>query len=301
MMQKSPALTPLETLMQTPHGRLMPLPPRLTRLYGAFRVPVPRARPYVYSNFVSTIDGVVSLRTKGHAAGGDISGFSIEDRMVMGLLRAVADVVIVGSGTLAADSRTVWTPEAICPELAGPYRQLRSAIATRGPALNVVVSASGHLDLKLPVFASGQVSALILTSAAGAKRLARQKTHDSIEIRAIRRGGGEIPARAILAEVARSNPSRRILVEGGPTLLGCFYSEGLLDEQFLTLAPQIAGRESDDGRFSLVMGTLFAPRDPLWGTLSDLRRSSSHLFLRYVFPHRSPRRPRIPRRLRIPP
>jgi riboflavin biosynthesis pyrimidine reductase len=293
-MTKPTPLAPLETLLQTQSGRALPLPPRLSRLYGDFRLSAPRARAYVFSNFVSTMDGVVSLRTAGHEAGGDISGFSIEDRMVMGLLRAVADVIIVGSGTLAADSRTVWTPEAICPELAGAYRRLRSAMARGAPARNVVVSASGRLDLRLPVFASGKVPAVILTTAAGAKRLSRQKPPDSIEIRAIRRGAGEISARAILADVTRMTPTLRILVEGGPRLLGGFYSEGLLDEQFLTLAPQIAGRTLDDGRFSLVMGKLFAPRHPLWGTLIDLRRGSSHLFLRYVFPHRSPIGRRIP-------
>jgi riboflavin biosynthesis pyrimidine reductase len=293
-MNQSIAIAPLETLLRTQGGRALPLPPRLSRLYGEFRLPAPRSRPYVFSNFVTTLDGVVSLQTPGHAAGGDISGFSIEDRMVMGLLRAVADVIIVGSGTLAADSRTVWTPEAICPELAAPYRRLRSAVARGGPARNVVVSASGRLDLRLPVFASGKVPAVILTTAAGAKRLGGQKPPASIEIRAIRRGAGEMSARAILAEVTRLTSSPRILVEGGPRLLESFYSEGLLDEQFLTLAPQIAGRTLDDGRFSLVMGKLFAPRHPLWGTLIDLRRGSSHLFLRYVFPHRSPIGRRIP-------
>lgn len=293
-MKKPTPLAPLEMLLQTRRGPALPLPPRLSRLYGVFRLSAPRSRPYVFSNFVSTMDGVVSLRTPGHEAGGDISGFSIEDRMVMGLLRAVADVIVVGSGTLAADSRTVWTPEAICPELAGPYRRLRSAMARGAPARNVVVSASGRLDLRLPVFASGKVPAVILTTAAGAKRLSRQKPPGSIEIRAIRRGGGEISARAILADLTRMTPTLRILVEGGPRLLGSFYSEGLLDEQFLTLAPQIAGRTLDDGRFSLVMGKLFAPRHPLWGTLIDLRRGSSHLFLRYVFPHRSPIGRRIP-------
>ncbi len=272
----------------------MPLPLQLTRLYGTFRVPAPRSRPYVFSNFVSTIDGVVSLQVKGHAAGGDISGFSIADRMVMGLLRAVADIVIVGSGTLAADPRTVWTPEAICPELAAPYRQLRSAMRKRGRARNVVVSASGGLDLRLPVFASGAVPALILTTTAGAKRLGRQTSHASIDIRAIHRGKGEIPARAILDAVARANPASRILVEGGPRLLGSFYSEGLLDEQFLTLAPQLAGRIAGDGRLSLVMGKTFAPRHPMWGGLEDIRRGASHLFLRYVFSRRSPIRGPIP-------
>ena len=82
-------LAPLKTLVQTRRGKLLPLPPTLARLYGCFRIPLPRARPYVFSNFVTTLDGVVSLNTKGHASGGDISGFSVQDRMVMGLLRDV--------------------------------------------------------------------------------------------------------------------------------------------------------------------------------------------------------------------
>src|SRR5664279_2395433 len=95
------ALAPLDTLYETKRGRALPLPPRLARLYGELRMPAGRARPHVFSNFVTTLDGVVSLNVKGHASGGDISGFSLQDRMVMGLLRAVADVVIVGAGTLS--------------------------------------------------------------------------------------------------------------------------------------------------------------------------------------------------------
>ena len=79
------------------------------------------------------------------------------------------------------------------------------------------------------------------------------------------------------------NPGKRILVEGGPRLLGSFYQERLVGEQFLTLASQIAGRDAGDGRLSLVMGKTFAPRDPLWGTLTDVRRGHSDLFLRYSF------------------
>jgi riboflavin biosynthesis pyrimidine reductase len=84
--------------------------------------------------------------------------------------------------------------------------------------------------------------------------------------------------------VSRASADRLILVEGGPRLLGDFYAERLLDEQFLTLAPQLVGRDVGDQRISLVMGKSFAPRNPLWGTLVDLRRGSSHLFLRYSFP-----------------
>ncbi len=133
------------------------------------------------------------------------------------------------------------------------------------------------------MFASGKVPALIITTTAGAKRLRKQNAPDSVEIRAIRRSGSAIPASAILDEVCRVSAGRMILVEGGPRLLGDFYAERLLDEQFLTLAPQIAGRDTGDRRLSLVMGKVFAPRDARWGTLIDVRRGSSHLFLRYSF------------------
>jgi riboflavin biosynthesis pyrimidine reductase len=281
--RRSGALAPLETLLPARLGREVPLPAELKRLYGKFRLPVVRSKAWVCTNFVSTLDGVVSLHTKGHAAGGDISGFSTQDRMVMGLVRAVADVVIVGSGSLKADPQAVWTPEAICPELASGYRRLRTVLGKRGPALNVIVSASGALDLALPVFSSGQVPALILTTEVGAKRLNRHKLPAAVQVRALRRGAGEFQARLILRELSRRTGIERVLVEGGPNLLGDFYKQRLIDEQFLTLAPQIAGREVGDGRPGLVMGQTFAPRDSLWGDLIDVRRGSSHLYLRYSF------------------
>jgi riboflavin biosynthesis pyrimidine reductase len=284
-----PALLPLETLFEAKRGKALPLPPRLARLYGRLRMPAAlvrpfhaRARPYVISNFVTTLDGVVSLNEKGHASGGDISGFSAEDRMVMGLLRAIADAVIVGSGTLGADRHHVWTAERIFPGLADEYRRLRAALGKRGPPLMVVVSGSGRLDLRLPVFASGEMPVLIVTTAAGATRLRKQRVPASVEIRAVR-GGGAIRARSIIDQVRQVTSGKLYLVEGGPRLLGDFFAGHSLDEQFLTLAPQIAGRDAADRRLSLVMGRSFAPRSPRWGSLVDLRRSKNHLFLRYSF------------------
>lgn len=288
----SAALLPLEALIEARRGRRVALPPGLARLYGSLRIPSRHAGPYVFSNFVSTLDGVVSLNEKGHASGGDISGFSSQDRMVMGLLRAIADVVVIGAGTLDADSRHLWTAAAIFPDLAQEYGQLswqlsRQPGRTPGNSeapLHVIVSGSGTIDLSLPAFTSGKVQALILTTAPGAKRLLRHAVPDSVEIRAMGRGGRAFSARAILDEVCRTHPARRILVEGGPRLIGDFYAERLIDEQFLTLAPQLAGRDFGDRRLSLVMGKAFAPGDGRWGRLTDLRRGDSHLYLRYAFP-----------------
>jgi riboflavin biosynthesis pyrimidine reductase len=273
----------LRTLLETTRGRALPLPPKLSRRYGEIRLPVPPSGLLVFSNFVSTLDGVVSLQVKGHSGGGDISGFNGQDRMVMGLLRAVADAVIVGSGTLAADPEHLWTPQAICPELGDDFRRLANAMAKPPAALNVIVSAEGTVNLRLPVFTSGKVAAMIITTVPGAKRLCRQRVPDTVQIDAIQGRSGEISAAEILRAVARAIPGKRILVEGGPRLLATFYKERLVNEQFLSLAPQLAGREMGDARMSLVMGKTFAPRDPLWGRLTDVRQGSRLLFLRYSF------------------
>jgi len=276
-----PRLTRLEVLLEARHGRTLPLPARLERLYGSLRLPT--ARPYVYTNFASTIDGVVSLNVEGHKSGGDISGFSAEDRMVMGILRACADAIVIGSGTFEVDRTHLWTPGDIFPKFAKDYRAFREELGKKGPPLNAVVSGSGNLDLRLPLFASGKVPALVVTTPGGEKRLRKQRVPGSVRIRAVK-SRGAISARAVLAAVLRESPGKSILVEGGPTLIAAFYAEGLLDEQFLTLSPQIAGRSIPDERVSLVMGRTFAPRRPLWGSLADLRRGESHLFLRYSFP-----------------
>src|ERR1700733_11183840 len=191
--RRAATFTPLQSLLQATGGRRLPLPPGLARCYGDFRLPRPRSGFHVYSNFVSTLDGVVSLQVKGHSGGGDISGFSAQDRMVMGLLRAAADAVIVGSGTLAADPDPLWTPQGICPEFEDDYRRLDAAMRKPSAALNVIVSASGSLNLHLPVFSSGAVPALIITTAGGAKRLLKHRVPDSLRIHAIRRRSGEIP------------------------------------------------------------------------------------------------------------
>lgn len=288
-------LAPLKTLYETKRGKTLPLPPKLSRLYGRLRMPLTRSRPYVINNFVTTLDGIVSLNVKKHAGGGDISGFSDQDRMVMGLLRVIADVVIVGAGTLSVDRHHIWTAERIFPDLAHEYRRLRATLGNHAPPLNVIISGSGHvINLSSPVFASGEVSTLIVTTTVGAKLLHTKELPEAVEVCTVRSNVSTIHSRAILEQVGRRlqiGAGKLILVEGGPHLLGTFYAEDALDEQFLTLAPQIAGRDVGDQRLSLVMGRTFAPRHPLWGTLIDLRRGSSHLFLRYAFPRDIPMRP----------
>src|SRR5512143_1540118 len=164
-------LTPLETLLDGIRGDDFPLPPELTALYGPLRFPAHDGRPYVIGNFVTTLDGVASLSAPGLSGGGPISGSNPHDRMVMGLLRSVADAVIVGAGTLRSVPNHLWTAEYISPMFADSYRQVRAALGKSEKPLNVIVTARGEIDMDLPVFRSGTVKVLIVTNPEGARRL----------------------------------------------------------------------------------------------------------------------------------
>ena len=275
------SLTPLDSHYDVASGRDVLATSDLAALYGRLAFPASSGGPYVFANFVSTLDGVVVLDS-AHPGGGPISGNNQHDRMVMGLLRAVADVVIVGAGTLRSAPKHLWTAPCVYPALAESFESLRRALGKPEAPLNVFVTASGELDPELRVLRSGEAPVLIVTTARGASRLKQQGLPSSVRL-AEAPGTGALSARTILEHATAVRPSDLVLLEGGPHLIADFFAESCVDELFLTLAPQLAGREAAADRLGLVAGALFAPEHPLWGTLVSLKRANDHLFLRYAF------------------
>ncbi|HEY7850044.1 MAG TPA: dihydrofolate reductase family protein, partial [Ktedonobacterales bacterium] len=161
--------------------------------------------------------------------------------------------------------------------------------------LNVIVSGSGDVDTTLPVFQRDDSAALLLTTPGGAERLTQRPGGRALGPRARMQVVGAladsgIAARATLdatlATLATLAAGQRaeppvLLVEGGPQLLGGFFAEGLLDEQFLTIAPQFVGRDDQFHRPGLIEGQRLAPDTPRWAQLVSARRAGSFLFLRY--------------------
>src|SRR5207253_7833821 len=97
------------------------MPQDLERIYGRLGF----AERAVYSNFVTSLDGVVSLGSHP-SAGSVISGRNQADRFLMGLLRACADAVLLGAGTLRATPGHHWTPEHIYPRSEEHTSELQS-------------------------------------------------------------------------------------------------------------------------------------------------------------------------------
>jgi riboflavin biosynthesis pyrimidine reductase len=276
-------LEPLQSLFDTASGEVMPLPPEIASLYGSLRLPLRADRPYVISNFVTTLDGVISLLDSAKKGGGEISGNNRQDQFVMGILRAVVDAVIVGAATFRDAPGHRWTAAHIAPAFSQAYQQLRTALGKTEPPLNVIVTARGEISMKLALMQDGSIPVLLVTTSRGAERIRQQQVPPWVQVVDVAGEADTISAQAVLQAVTRARKCDIILTEGGPHLLGTFLAEHLLDELFLTLAPQIAGRDEQHLRPGLVEGQTFAPHHPLWGELVSIKRGESHLFLRYRF------------------
>jgi riboflavin biosynthesis pyrimidine reductase len=281
-------MTLMRTLVDRNRVQIEPaLPPGLRDLYdGNLPSPTsPPERPYVIANFVSTLDGVVSYQMKGHADGSTISGSDPADRFIMGLLRASADAIIVGARTIHdASPQSLWIPEYTYPDAKHLYAEYRVNVLHKPeyPIL-VIVSGSGKLELERAIFHTPEVRTLVMTTLAGGDALAKAGATKlpSVQIHALDSKSGALDSLEMLRLLQVQHGVRRLLNEGGPTLFGQFLAAEAVDELFLTLSPQIAGRGSDAMRPGLVQGTQFIPECAPWFQLLSIKQSADHLYLHY--------------------
>lgn len=265
------ALRPLELLYEAPGLPALELPDELVATYGGA---LGFSEPRLYANFVASLDGVTAIPDEPHSSH-LIAGASESDRFVMGLLRACADAILVGAGTLMGSPGTRWTAEHAYPPAAPLYAELRRLRGRPPHPTLAVLSGSGQIDLQHPGLTE---RTLLLTSEAGADRLGRLSSA-SATIVPIGPTTTLDPTAAIDALRARGH--QLILCEGGPTLFGSLASAGLVDELFLTLSPLLAGRTSAKPRLSLLEGIELLPDRTVGCTLLSLRRADSHLMARY--------------------
>jgi riboflavin biosynthesis pyrimidine reductase len=229
--------------------------------------------PCLVANFVETVDGVVAIpdipRSNALIAGG-----SEADRFVMGLLRASADVILVGSGTMRASPAGTWQPERVYPPAAEAFAELRRR-RSRPPAPTVAfVTAGGSFEPRHPALEAG---AIVLTTGRAATGLTRS-VPAATEVVVVNEGEHVDLQQALVRLRERGHTS--ILSEGGPTLFSSLLRAGLVDELFLTVSPLLAGREAQS-RLSLVEGVELLPGTTAGLRLHSARRHESHLFLRY--------------------
>lgn len=264
-------MTRLELLYEPPGLPRFDLPPKLHAAYGGG---LGFVRPRVVANFVSALDGVVAI--PGLAQSNKlISDGNEADRLVMGILRAAADAVVIGSGTLRASPAGAWTAERAHPPAAETFAELRRRLGRPPVPERVVITGTGTVPTSHPLFAEG---ALVLTTGNGASRLEGRLPRASTVI-ALADSEAVDPAATIAALHARGH--ELILSELGPRAFGSFVRAGVVDELFLTVSPLIAGRARSHERPGLVEAFEALPGQRHAGRLLSVRRDGDHLFLRY--------------------
>jgi riboflavin biosynthesis pyrimidine reductase len=277
------------------HGERSPAADEALAGYGNLGFPEPPAdRPCIYTNFVQSLDGIVSLLGK-YASGGEISQ-SDADRWLMDLLRAHADGLLMGMNTLREEQR-LRGPESrgivfqvVEPELL----RLREKLG-KGRQRNIFVTRG--LDLELSdwkVFDGDVVDSVILTSPEGAERLNARSTHPHVTvISAGERDRVDLPA--AIRELRSRLGVQHLLCEGGPTLYGTLARADLVDEKFMTVAPVEVGQfvPAEQERLPREMGPNPLVRPNVFGgpgltretmthwTWLSCRKSGDHEFNRY--------------------
>jgi riboflavin biosynthesis pyrimidine reductase len=247
------------------------VPDALAELYGGA---IGLDEPSVVANFVESLDGVVAVPrlARSHALLGDDSD---ADRFLLALVRACADVVVVGSGTLLSSPKGTWRVDRAYPPAAEALLELRARRGRPEQPLVAVVTTGASLDPSHTVLESG---ALVLTTEEAAPAL-RASVPEAAEVVPV--NSGDIVDLAAALELLRARGYPVILSEAGPSMFGSLLASALVDELFLTVSPLLAGR-GPAARLGLVEGVELLPQVRVAGRLRSVRTHGSHLFLRYA-------------------
>jgi riboflavin biosynthesis pyrimidine reductase len=191
-------------------------------LAEAYRAP---AGPFLRVNFVASLDGVVAVEGRSGGLG------SPGDRRVFRVLRALADVVLVGHGTSSAEGYRPVAPDS-------PVGRLRAQLGRPSALPVAVVSRRASLDpgdqllggpTLLVTCAAADPDRRAALAAAGADVLVCGE--DDVDLPAARE---QLAARGL----------EQVVCEGGPQLFRAALAAGVVDELDLSIAPALVGTGS---------------------------------------------------------
>jgi riboflavin biosynthesis pyrimidine reductase len=195
----------------------------LHRLYGYPE----RDGTWVRANFITSADGGATADGKTGAMAGP------GDRFIFSLLRELADVIVVGAGTVRIEGYSG-------VHLGVAQRQRRQARGQSEVPRLAIVTKSGRLDRDMAVFTRTEVPPFVLTCTAAADETRRLLADLCEVVDCSGSDPAEVDEAALLA-ILGARGMRRILTEGGPMLLGAFVKRDMLDELCLTTAPYLVG------------------------------------------------------------
>ena len=205
--------------------RLLPDPAETVDLIEAYRYPSDTT--WLRANMIASADGAATIDGRAGCLGNST------DQQLLGLLRGLADVVIAGAGTVTAEG---YGPGRVRAE----YQDIRAAAGQLPAPTMVVVSKRLQLDFESKYFVQAAQQPIVVTCATAPedRLLAARKVAEVVI------AGDIAVSPALMVAALGGLGHRRLLCEGGPTLLGTVAADGVLDELCLTIAPMLVGGPS---------------------------------------------------------
>ena len=241
---------------------LYPPPGReVSAIYEDLELPSFRhaARPHVILNMVSSVDGRTA--TEGRAAGMG----SKTDRRTMRTLRSKADAVMIGAGTLRAERLSLGL----------------DALEGVSQPLAIIVTATGDVPLEKHLIVPEGQEVLILLSDAAPEGVGERLGELAPVMRVPADAVGAVDLTRALQVLKAERGVESLVVEGGPGLNHALISHNLVDELFLTMAPELLGGSADQTLTLLRGPEIPASEHPALELLS-IYLAESELFLRYA-------------------
>jgi riboflavin-specific deaminase-like protein len=214
----------------------------------------PGDRPFLYLNMVASADGRASVEGRTVGLGSEA------DTRLLTELRAVAEAVLVGTGTIRVEGygRLVRDAERVAR---------REAAGMTATPTAVLISRSFDIPWGAQLFDAPDQPVIVYTGASG------QPPEVAAPVEVVR--VDDPSPRAVMADL-RARGVRSVLCEGGPTLNSALFAEDVVDELFLTISPQLAGEHAAP---RIVEGHRLP--DALGLTLAWVLRHEDEVYLRY--------------------
>ncbi|MCW2740055.1 MAG: deaminase [Blastococcus sp.] len=206
--------------------RLFPAPAELAddELAEAYLLPPGR---WLRVNFVASLDGAITVEGRSEGLG------SPGDRRVFRVLRALADVVLVGHGTAAAEGYRAVAEDS-------PVARLRVGLGRPATVPIAVVSRRASLDPASGLVTHAAAATILVTCAAADPD--RRAALEAAGVTVLVCGEDDVDLPLALDRLAELG-HEQVLCEGGPSLLHAALTAGVVDELDLSIAPALVGAD----------------------------------------------------------
>ncbi|GAA1480612.1 pyrimidine reductase family protein [Gordonia sinesedis] len=205
----------------TPAGAAPTDPTTLRALADLYAYPDPLERPWFRANMISSVDGAVTYQERSGGLGGP------GDKALFRVLRALADVVVVGAQTATNEGYRQPAPDTV-------FADARAAAGQSPAPVLVLLSRSLSIPVDYPPLTSPDTVVLTCADAPADRRRTLVGAGATLVD-----CGEETVGPAQVLDYCAGRGLVRVLCEGGPRVLGSFIDADLLDDLCLTISPTV--------------------------------------------------------------